>query len=153
MECTTLSNRQSKLLARNRIERNPKIDFAKQFIKTLAGAGRDHDCLGCILPGGFTELAFIGGGAKSDLWCQTLADVLGCTIRQVDQPVLANAHGAALIAAIGIGDLTWSEVPSRIRIAASYEPDPGRAAIYDRQYRTFSALYRKNRGIYATLNR
>lgn len=105
------------------------------------------------LPGGFTELAFIGGGARSDLWCQTLADVLHCTIRQVGEPVLANAHGAALIAAIGIGDLTWPEVPSRIRVAASYEPDPGRAAVYDRRYRTFTALYRKNRGIYAALNR
>lgn len=105
------------------------------------------------LPGGFRELTFIGGGARSDLWCQTLADVLGCTIHQVREPVLANAHGAALIAAIGIGELSWSQVPSRIRIAASYHPDPERATIYDRQYRTFAQLYRKNRGIYAAHNR
>jgi xylulokinase len=105
------------------------------------------------LPGGFEELTFIGGGARSDLWCQTLADVLGCTIRQAEDPVLANARGAALIAAVGIGELAWSDVPSRVHIAASYRPDPERRAIYDRQYRTFIALYRKNRRTYARHNR
>ena len=51
------------------------------------------------LDGGFDELTFIGGGANSALWCQTLADILGCTIRQAEQPVLANARGAGLYAA------------------------------------------------------
>jgi xylulokinase len=105
------------------------------------------------LPDGFAALTFIGGGARSALWCQTLADVLGCTIRQAEEPVLANARGAALIAAVGIGDLTWADIPSRVRIAATYEPDPARRAVYDRQYRTFTALYRRNRRIYAAHNR
>lgn len=105
------------------------------------------------LPGGFEELTFIGGGARSDLWCQTLADVLGCTILQAEDPVLANARGAALIAAVGIGDLAWSDIPSRVRVAASYRPDPQHRAVYDRQYRTFTSLYRKNRRTYARHNR
>jgi len=37
------------------------------------------------LDGGFRELTFIGGGANSALWCHTLADILGCTIRQAGQ--------------------------------------------------------------------
>jgi xylulokinase len=105
------------------------------------------------LPGGFTELTFIGGGATSALWCQTLADVLGCTIRQAEDPVLANARGAALIAAVGIGALAWEDIPARVRIAESYRPDPARSAVYDEQYRTFTALYRKNRRLYARTNK
>jgi xylulokinase len=31
------------------------------------------------VPGGFAELNFVGGGATSALWCQTMADVLGPT--------------------------------------------------------------------------
>jgi len=67
--------------------------------------------------------------------------------------VLANARGAALIAAVGIGELTWADIPSRVHIAASYRPDPERRAVYDRQYRTFIALYRRNRRTYARHNR
>ncbi len=105
------------------------------------------------LPDGFQELTFIGGGARSALWCQTLADVLGCTILQAEEPVLANARGAALIAAVGIGELAWADIPSRVHIAGSYHPDPERRAVYDRQYRTFTALYRRNRRTYARHNR
>jgi xylulokinase len=105
------------------------------------------------LPGGFQELTFIGGGARSALWCQTLADVLGCTIRQAADRVLANARGAALIAAVGIGDLAWEDIPGRVHIAASYRPDPERRAVYDAQYRTFVAIYRKNKRIYERQNR
>ena len=105
------------------------------------------------LPGGFQELTFIGGGARSALWCQTLADVLGCTILQTVDPILANARGAALIAAVGVGELTWAEIPSSVKIASSYHPDSRRRAVYDEQYRTFTDIYRKNRRTYARHNR
>ena len=89
-----------------------------------------------------------GGGAQSELWCQTLADVLGCTVRQAEDPVLANARGAAFLAAIGIGELAWSDIPGLVRIARTYEPDPAAAAVHDRSYRTFTQLYRKVKGLY-----
>lgn len=101
------------------------------------------------LPTGFAELTYIGGGAKSALWCQTLADVLGCTIRQAAEPALANARGAAFLAAVGIGELALSDIPGLVQIAAHYEPDPAAAAPYDHSYRMFTALYRKTKGIYA----
>jgi xylulokinase len=93
------------------------------------------------LDGGFDELTFIGGGANSALWCQTLADILGCTIRQAEQPVLANARGAAMIAAISIGALSWDEVRGLVPIAASYQPDRASKSRYDQQYRAFRELY------------
>src|SRR5262249_35836702 len=37
----------------------------------------------------FGSLAFVGGGANSDLWSQMHADATGRTIRQVADPVLA----------------------------------------------------------------
>lgn len=103
------------------------------------------------LRGGFPGLTYVGGGANSALWCQTLADVLGCTIRQADAPVLANARGAALIAAVGIGELTWAEIPGRVHVAAEYQPDPGAGLVYDRRYKTFTSIYRKTKGIYASV--
>ena len=108
--------------------------------------------LGRSLPGGFPALNFIGGGATSTLWCQTMADVLGCVIHQVTDPVLANARGAALIASVALGDLRWDDIPDRVGITASYQPDPGNRRVYDHLYRSYAALYKKNRGIYARLN-
>jgi len=109
--------------------------------------------LGKDLPGGFSELAFVGGGARSDLWCQTLADVLGCTIHQVEDPILANARGAALAAAVGLGLISWEEIHGLVRTTGHFHPDPARRAVYDRQYRTFTRIYRRNRRVYALHNR
>lgn len=100
------------------------------------------------LPDGFSALTYVGGGAQSDLWCQTLADVLGCTVRQAEDPVLANARGAAFLAAIGVGELSWADVPGLVRIRRTYQPDPAAAAVHDRSYRTFTDLYRKVKGLY-----
>ena len=51
-------------------------------------------------------IRFIGGGARSEVWCQILADVLGRTIEQITDPVNAGTRGAGLLAAgVRDGDL------------------------------------------------
>ena len=72
--------------------------------------------------------------------------------RQVADPVVANARGAALIAAIGVGALDWDEVPSRVGIAATYTPDPAAGEVHDRQYLAFRDIYRRTHGLYARHN-
>ena len=100
----------------------------------------------------FSSLRFIGGGASSALWCQTMADVLQVPVRQVAEPVVANARGAALIAAIGVGALDWADVPSRVEVAATFTPDPAARAVHDRQYAAFRDIYRRTHGLYARHN-
>jgi xylulokinase len=97
-------------------------------------------------------IRFIGGGARSDVWCQIFADVLGRTIEQVADPVNANARGAGLLAAIALGDLTFDQVPDRVQVTRSYKPDPAPKELYDRLFREFVGLYRRNRKAYARLN-
>lgn len=94
----------------------------------------------------------IGGGARSDLWCQILADVLDRTIEQVDEPVQCNARGAALLAALGLGHTTADEIPKLVTVARRYEPDRSCRAVYDERYAAFTAIYRANKAIYARLN-
>jgi len=98
-------------------------------------------------------IRFIGGGARSDIWCQIFADVLGRTIEQVADPVNANARGAGLLAWVALGELTFDDVPDRVRVAGSYEPNPGPKGLYDNLFREFTGLYRRNRKAYARLNR
>jgi len=98
-------------------------------------------------------IRFIGGGARSEVWCQIFADVLGRTIEQVADPVNANARGAGLLAAVALSELTFDQVPDRVRVARSYEPDPAPMELYDELFREFVGLYRRNRRAYARLNR
>ncbi|HZI12264.1 MAG TPA: FGGY-family carbohydrate kinase [Myxococcus sp.] len=98
-------------------------------------------------------LRIIGGGARSPLWCQIHADVLGRTILQVDEPVLANARGAAFQAAVALGHLKVEEIPALVPVARTYEPDPKNRALYDELFREFVNLYKANKAIFARLNR
>lgn len=98
-------------------------------------------------------IRFIGGGARSDVWCQIFADVLGATIEQVADPVNANARGAAMLAAVALGELTFDQVPERVQVARSYSPDPAAAGLYDELFGEFVGLYRRNRKAHARLNR
>jgi xylulokinase len=94
------------------------------------------------------RLTFVGGGARSDLWCQVMADVLGVPIRRAQDPVLANARGAGLIAAVALGELTWRDVPDRVPVDAAYTPDPAARRVYDQAYATFRRLHRRTRTLH-----
>ena len=94
----------------------------------------------------------VGGGARSDLWCQVHADVLGRVVRQAEDPVLANARGAALQASVALGHLAWDEVTATVPIARTFEPDPARRRVYGTLFPEFVNLYRSTRKLYARLN-
>jgi len=96
---------------------------------------------------------FIGGGAKSDVWCQIFADVFDRTIRQVDDPIHANVRGAALLAAAGIGRMRFDEIGKQVKIAGEFRPNRKNRAVYEKMFREFKAAYKANRKMYARLNR
>lgn len=98
-------------------------------------------------------LNFIGGGAQSALWCQICADVLNRPIRQVQDPLQANARGAALLAALALKHRTLEQIAAHTSIVKTYAPTPEHRPVYDAVFREFVQIYRQNRGIYARLNR
>ena len=100
----------------------------------------------------FASLAFVGGGANSDLWSQIHADATGRTIRQVADPVLANVRGAGLLTLLALGHLRVADIPGTVTIKATYEPDPATAALYAGLLKEFVNLYEKTKGIHKRLN-
>lgn len=98
-------------------------------------------------------LNMIGGGAKSEVWCQIYADVLDRTTRQVEDPLQGNARGAAFIAAVALGRIRFDEIPGLIRYAKTFTPNPDHRRLYDEIFAEFVRLYKRNRPIYARLNR
>lgn len=104
------------------------------------------------LPGGFESVRFVGGGARSELWCQILADTLGRPIEQVEEPVLAGVRGAALIASVALGHLDWEGAAQAARVARVFRPDPRNAALYQRSFEAFLRFYKQTKATYAWLN-
>jgi xylulokinase len=88
------------------------------------------------------EIRSIGGGARSALWCQIKADVLGIPVALPEAQVGAP-FGDALLVGLGLGlfpDLR-SAARDLIRVQRRYEPDPARHALYTEMYGLFRDLY------------
>ena len=94
----------------------------------------------------FDSLAFVGGGANSDLWSQIHADATGRQIRQVADPVLANVRGAACSHSSRsvTSRSTTSPPPSKSRPSTS--PTPRRPASTRACSRNSSTSTRTRRG-------
>jgi xylulokinase len=101
----------------------------------------------------FDMLAFIGGGANSEVWAQIHADVMGRSIRPVQQPVLANVRGAGLLAWLALGRITVVDIPSAVPVGRTFEPDPDLRALYDTLAAEFVNIYKQTKQIHRRLNR
>ncbi len=98
------------------------------------------------------SLNMVGGGARSDVWCQIFADVLDREIRRVKDPRQANARGAAFIASVGLGRIAFDDIPNLIEIERTFHPNPENRVIYDELFAEFVQIYKSNRRIFHRLN-
>lgn len=98
------------------------------------------------------SINIVGGGAQSDVWCQIFADVMNVEIRQVADPICANARGAAWIGAVGLGEILFDDVPELIQYQRSYNPDDNHRQMYAERFAIFTSIYRHMKGIYKRLN-
>ena len=94
----------------------------------------------------------VGGGAQSDVWCQIFADVMGVEIRQVADPIYANARGAAWIGAVGLGEITFSDVPNLVEFNKRFSPQASNRKLYDERFDIFKKIYGQMKPIYQKLN-
>ena len=59
---------------------------------------------------------------------------------------------AALIAAVGLGFITFDNIPNLIRIRQTFRPHPANRKIYDELFDVFVKIYKQNRKIFKRLN-
>ena len=89
-----------------------------------------------------TQLRASGGGVKSALWRQILADVLGAELVTVNVTEGA-AYGAALLA--GVGVKVWPGVPAAcdatVHVTSATRPDAGRHRVYAGLHALYRDLY------------
>jgi len=88
------------------------------------------------------ELILIGGGARSALWRQILADIYGVRILVPEYLEEATSMGAAIIGGVGAGYFDFAEGARRfIRIRESVEPDVGTSKRYAEIKPVFDECY------------
>ncbi len=109
-----------------------------------ASAFADRHVLEPILAAGLPvrELRVCGGNARSRLWNQIKADVLGIPVAVPAVPDTAML-GAAILGAVGIGaasDLA-AGMRSMVRMAEVIEPDGAVRARYDEAFGVYRSLY------------
>jgi len=114
-----------------------KADLLRAVFEGVALAIRD--CY-TAMDANVREIRLSGGGARSRIWGQMIADTVGA-------PVIIPAgsefgtRGAALLAGVGIGwfDSIVEAAASAIQIDRVYQPNAQLKALYDENYALYSA--------------
>ncbi len=127
-----------------------QADLVRAVMEGTAFAYRAlREALG-VVRGGALMLA--GGGGKSPVWTQILADALASPVQVAAAPGDAPARGAAIIAGQALG---WYEslTPGDefFPTQAVYTPLAANVRVYDRLYPIFAGLYPALRESFATL--
>ena len=88
------------------------------------------------------ETVAVGGGARSAVWRQILADVFGMPVVTV-APSGGAPYGAAVLAAVGSGEFASVEEACRawLRPLDRMEPSPVAMSAYEEAYERFRRLY------------
>ena len=123
--------------------RHTKPHLTRALLEGVAFGLRDSfELMKGVGLGKALQVRVSGGGARSPLWRQILADVLGAELVTVNTTEGA-AFGAALLAGVGVG--IWPDVDAAcataIHVTGSTSPRAADAHQYDKVYRAYTALY------------
>ena len=93
--------------------------------------------------------AVIGGGARSDLLVQTIADALNIRLLRYRDVAAGAALGAAKLAALADGGMTLADIKPSARPLRVFHPDLARHQRHQRRLMRFRAMYRAVSGLTA----
>jgi len=98
------------------------------------------------------EMRLIGGGSKSAVWCQILADIYELPITVLDLPYAATALGAAIAGGVGVGIYPDYSVAQKLAPTLNTTlPTPETYPVYRELYALFKESYLALEGIYQRL--
>jgi xylulokinase len=91
-----------------------------------------------------TRVRVANGGARSQLWRQVTADVIGFPLEEVAHHP-GSSLGAAFIAGKGTGIFTdWGEIEKFIELKATTVPDPEKHLKYRQYFSIYKQIYSEN---------
>ncbi len=102
---------------------------------------------------GIERIRLIGGGSRSHLWQQILADCFALPVDTLALKSEATAWGAAVAGGVGVGLYTWETASQQAQVIASTDPIPDHVAIYAELAELHQESYAALSPIYARLRR
>jgi xylulokinase len=123
--------------------RHSRAHFTRAVLEGVAFGLRDSfELIRASGAAAIRQVRISGGGARSGLWRQILADVFNAELATVNTTEGA-AFGAALLAGVGAG--VWPDVETAcaavIRITGQVKPDPAGVDAYQPYYQRYRELY------------
>ncbi|MFX0113950.1 MAG: FGGY-family carbohydrate kinase [Candidatus Hodarchaeota archaeon] len=98
-------------------------------------------------------LNIIGGGARSNIWCQIFADITNHRIQRPENPQEAGAIGAAMLAWNALGKITTvEEIKKHITIERTFYPNRELFNFYNERFKAFKDLYKNNKKWYSRMH-
>ncbi|GGM05207.1 xylulokinase [Nakamurella endophytica] len=99
-----------------------------------------------------TRMIALGGGSRSRVWCQIIADVLQRRVDVVAEPEsTCLGSGMLAAAAVGIHDGIEQAVAGMSATGRHTDPDPAEAQLYDGLYAVYRDIYPSLRGLFGRL--
>ena len=88
------------------------------------------------------DIVLLGGGARSPLWCQIIANVLGRTVKLArEQESTALGAGIHAAAAVGLHKDIRSAAESMTGVERSFEPDAASHGRYSDIFEAYQSIY------------
>jgi xylulokinase len=99
-------------------------------------------------------MTVIGGGARSEVWRQMMADVYGCPVQSLNFLEEATSMGAAVIGGVAAGVFRDFDVIHRfVRVDRTTRPNPESREIYRKLMPVFEHAYRSLVDVYEEMAR
>ncbi len=129
--------------------RHRRGHFARSIMEAIAYIVRRNVEVLVQMGVGVNEVRALGGGARSHVWNQIKADVLGIPVvtTEIEE---AAALGAAILAGVAVGTFASIDdaVAKMVVVKDRYEPNEANATVYDAGYETYRALYESLVGMF-----
>ncbi len=95
----------------------------------------------------------IGGGAQNAAWMQMIADITGIKFAVVADPRSSGALGAAIIALIGLGEISgFDQAYKYIKVEKEYHPNMRNYQIYTELFKSYKDIYKGLKKAYKRIN-
>jgi xylulokinase len=97
------------------------------------------------------EVQLVGGGSRSTLWAQLLADVLQVRVLIGEASSVGGALGAARLAALGLGELNAARIADICRAPkALHRLEPKPSATLEQRLATYRSAYQALRPVFSS---
>ena len=129
-----------------------RADLTQAVLEGVAFAIRDSLEVARSLGLDIRRSKLCGGGAKSPLWREILANVLNVTL-ELPASEQGPGMGGAMLAMVACGAYPSVEAvcDHLVRVSETVEPDPERSARYEARYQQFRQIYPALKNVYPQL--